>query len=89
MTYEIGTIAMIGGGIIDATELIPITLGFGTVEIVTGNVDAVIQSSIGAVNTRSTFATMTYLGMTGVFSSLATVGTGITGIGDAIGTLIP
>ena len=59
MTYEIGTIAMIGG-IIDATELIPITLGFGTVEIVTGNVDAVIQSSIGAVNTRSTFATMTY-----------------------------
>ena len=89
MTYEIGTISMIERGIIGTTELIPITLGFGTIGIVPWNVAAVIQSSIGAVNARSIFATMTYLCMTGVFSSLATVGIGITGIGIAIGALIP
>ena len=57
--------------------------------IAAGSVAAGIQSSIGAVTAGSTFATMTSLGMTGIFSSLATVGTGIIGIGAAIGALIP
>ena len=57
--------------------------------IAAGSVAAGIQSSIGAVTAGSTFATMTSLSMTGVFSSLAIVGTGITGFEAAIGALIP
>ena len=89
MPYGIGTLAMIGGGIVGAAGLIPMAIGFGTAGIAAGSIAAGIQSSIGAVSAGSTFATMTSFGMTGVFSSLATVGTGITGIGAAIGALIP
>ncbi len=89
MPYGIGTLAMIGGGIVGAAGLIPMAIGFGTAGIAAGSIAAGIQSSIGAVTAGSTFATMTSFGMTGVFSSLATVGTGITGIGAAIGALIP
>ena len=89
MPYGIGTLAMIGGGIIGAAGLIPMAIGFGTAGIAAGSIAAGIQSSIGAVTAGSTFATMTSFGMTGLFSSLATVGTGITGIGAAIGALIP
>ena len=89
MPYGIGTLAMIGGGIVGAAGLIPMAIGFGTAGIAAGSIAAGIQSSIGAVTAGSAFATMTSFGMTGVFSSLATVGTGITGIGAAIGALIP
>ena len=89
MPYGLGTIAMIGGGAIAAAGLVPIALGFGTVGIMAGSVAAAIQSSIGAVTAGSTFATMTSLGMTGVFSTLAGVWTAITGTGATIGALIP
>ena len=85
----LGTLTIVGGGVIAATGFIPIALGFGGAGIAAGSVAAATQSSIGAVTAGSAFATMTSLGMTGVFSSLATVGTGITGIGAAIGALIP
>ena len=80
MPYGIGTIAMIGGGAIAAAGFVPIALGFGTLGIVAGSVAAATQSS---------FATMTSLGMNGVFSTLAGVGTAITGAGAAIAALIP
>ncbi len=89
MPYGLGTLAMIGGGIIGAAGVIPMAIGFGTAGIAAGSIAAGIQSSIGAVTAGSTFATMTSLGMTGVFSSLAAVGSGITGIGAAIGAFIP
>ena len=89
MPYGLGTLAMVTGGIVGAAGLIPMAIGFGTAGIAAGSIAAGIQSSIGAVTAGSTFATMTSFGMTGLFSSLATVGTGITGIGAAIGALIP
>ena len=89
MSNKITKGLMIFGGIIASIGLIPMGLGFGTLGITAGSIAAGIQSSIGAVTAGSTFASMTSLGMTGVFSSLATVGTGITGIGAAIGALIP
>ena len=89
MPFGIGTIAMIGGGAIAAAGFIPIAIGFGTAGIVAGSIAAATQSSIGAVAAGSTFATMTSLGMTGVFSTLAGVGTAITGAGAAVAALIP
>ena len=79
---------MISGGVIAAAGLVPIALGFGSAGIVAGSIAAATQSSIGAVAAGSTFATMTSLGMTGVFSTLAGVGTAITGTAAAIKALI-
>ena len=81
MSSGIGKIAMIVGGVIAAVSFIPITLGFSTAGIVGGSVAAAIQSMIGAVSSGSIFATMTSLGMTGVFSKLVAVGTLFAGIG--------
>ena len=81
MPYGIGTLAMIGGGIVGAAGLIPMAIGFGTAGIAAGSIAAGIQSSIGAVTAGSTFATMTSFGMTGVFSSLATIGSSIFAVG--------
>ena len=64
-------------------------MGFGTAGIAAGSAAAAIQSSIGAVTAGSTFATMTSLGMTGTFTTMATVSSSITGIGAAIDALIP
>ena len=74
-----GIVAMIGGLVIGALGIIPMAIGFGTTGIVAGSIAAATQSSIGAVTAGSTFATMTSLGMTGVVSSLAGIGTAITG----------
>ena len=84
-----GIVAMIGGLVIGALGIIPMAIGFGTTGIVAGSIAAAIQGSIGAVTAGSTFATMTSLGMTGVFSSLAGIGTAITGAGAAIAALVP
>ena len=84
MSSSLGKIAMIGGGAIAATGLIPIGLGFGTAGITAGSAAAAAQSAIGPVAAGSTFATMTSLGMTGVFSTLAGVGSAITAAGAAI-----
>ena len=81
MPYGLGTLAMIGGGIIGAAGVIPMAIGFGTAGIAAGSIAAGIQSSIGAVTAGSTFATMTSFGMTGVFSSLATIGSSIFAVG--------
>ena len=81
MPYGLGTLAMVTGGIVGAAGLIPMAIGFGTAGIAAGSIAAGIQSSIGAVTAGSTFATMTSFGMTGVFSSLATIGTSIFTVG--------
>ena len=88
MPFGLGTLTMIGGGAIAAVGLVPIALGFGTAGIVAGSVAAATQSSIGAVAAGSTFATMTSLGMTGVFSTLAGVGSTLAGAGAAIAALL-
>ena len=89
MPFGLGTLAMIGGGALAAVGFVPMAIGFGTAGVIAGRIAAATQSSIGAVAAGSTFATMTSLGMTGVFSTLAGVGTAITGAGAAIAALIP
>ena len=49
-------------------------LGFGTAGIIGGSIAAGIQSAIGNVSAGSLFAVCTSLGMKGVFSSTAAVG---------------
>ena len=85
---KVGIGAAVTGGVIAGVALLPITLGFGTTGIVAGSVAAATQSSIGAVAAGSTFATMTSLGMTGVFSTLAGVGSTLAGAGAAIAALL-
>ena len=88
MPFGLATLAMIGGGVIATVGLVPIALGFGTAGVVAGSIAAATQSSIGAVAAGSTFATMTSLGMTGVFSTLAGVGSTLAGAGAAIAALL-
>ena len=63
-------------------------MDFGTAGIAAGSAATAIQSSIGACTAGSTFATMTSLDMIGTFTTMATVGSSITGIEAAIGALI-
>lgn len=56
-------------------------LGFGTAGIVGGSIAAGIQSIIGNVAAGSLFATLTSLGMTGVFASTVAVGAILGGAG--------
>ena len=51
MPFRIGTIAMIGGGIIGALGIIPMAIGFGTTGIVAGSIAAATQSGIGTAIT--------------------------------------
>ena len=88
MPFGLGVLAMIGGGALAAVGLVPLAIGFGTTGVVAGSIAAAAQSSIGAVAAGSTFATMTSLGMAGVFSSLAGVGSALAGAGAAIVALL-
>ena len=64
----------------------PILAGFGTAGIVGGSTAAAIQSSIGCVASGSAFAILQSLGMTGILSTVARLGTatGIGSIGSSI-----
>ena len=81
MSFGFGSLAMIRGGAIAAVGFIPIALGLRTTGVVSGNVAAATQSSIGAVAAGSTSATMTSLGMT---RTLARVCASLAGAGAAI-----
>ena len=81
MSFGFGSLAMIRGGAIAAVGFIPIALGLRTTGVVSGNVAAATQSSIGAVAAGSTSATMTALGMT---RTLARVCASLAGAGAAI-----
>ena len=88
MPIGISAIIMIGGGAIAAAGLIPIAIGFGTTGVVAGSIAAATQSSIGAVTAGSAFATMTSLGMSGIFATLTGVGSTLAGAGAAIAALL-
>ena len=81
MSFGFGSLAMIRVGAIAAVGFIPIALGLRTTGVVSGNVAAATQSSIGAVAAGSTSATMTSLGMT---RTLARVCASLAGAGAAI-----
>ena len=81
MSFGFGSLTMIRGGAIAAVGFIPIALGLRTTGVVSGNVAAATQSSIGAVAAGSTSATMTSLGMT---RTLARVCASLAGAGAAI-----
>ena len=55
------------GAIITVVSLAPIIAGFGTVGIAAGSTAAAVQSGMGCVAAGSWFASMTSLGMQGVF----------------------
>ena len=81
MSFGFGSLAMIRGGAIAAVGFIPIALGLRTTGVVSGNVAAATQSSIGAVAAGSTSATMTSLGKT---RTLVRVCASLAGAGAAI-----
>ena len=83
MSFGFGSLAMIRGGAIAAVGFIPIALGLRTTGVVSGNVAAATQSSIGAVAAGSTSATMTSLGKTRT-RTLARVCASLAGAGAAI-----
>ena len=62
----------ITGGVVAGVALIPVALGFGSVGIVGGSAAAAIQSGIGNVAAGSLFSICQSLGMTGVFTAVAT-----------------
>ena len=68
MSFGFGSLAMIRVGAIAAVGFIPIALGLRTTGVVSGNVAAATQSSIGAVAAGSTSAAMTSLGMTRILA---------------------
>ena len=77
--------ALIGGGAaLLAVSAAPIALGFGTAGVGAGTVAAGVQSSIGAVSAGSTFATLTSLGMQGVYVNGAIAGAGVMAAGAGV-----
>jgi hypothetical protein len=69
-----------GGLIVGAVGLAPIMFGFGTAGVAAGSLAAGTQSTIGAVSAGSWFATVTSLGMKGVFVKTAVAGGVSTGV---------
>ena len=80
--------ALLSGILIGAGAILtaPTLLGFGGAGIVAGSVAAATQAAIGNVAAGSLFATMTSLGMTGVFSAMSATGVGsvVAGIAAAL-----
>ena len=74
-----------GSALLAGISIAPIIAGFGTVGIAAGSTAAAIQSVIGCVQAGSWFATLTSLGMQGVFVGGAVGGTVVAaGAGVAI-----
>ena len=81
------TILLAAGATALAAGLTPTLIGFGTAGIAAGSIAAGIQAGIGNVVAGSAFATMTSLGMQGVFAGL-TGGGALSTIGAAILALL-
>ncbi len=72
------TIGIIAGGLTTLIASAPILLGFGTAGVAAGSVAAGVQSSIGLVKAGSLFASLTSLGMKGIFAKVAISGASTT-----------
>ena len=81
------SLLLVGGGVATALGLGGTLLGFGTAGIVAGTAAAATQAAIGNVAAGSLFATLTSLGMQGVFAGTA-IGGGITTAIGAIAALL-
>ena len=81
------TLLLVSGAIALGAGLGMTLLGFGTAGIAAGSVAAGIQACIGNVTAGSLFATLTSLGMQGVFTIMAAGGTAASGLGATLLTL--
>ena len=79
------SLLLIGGGLASAVGLGGTLLGFGTAGVVAGS--AAAQAAIGNVAAGSLFATMTSLGMQGIFAGTA-IGGGISTVLGAVAALL-
>ena len=77
------SLLLLGGGLATALGLGGTLLGFGTAGVVAGTTAAAAQAAIGNVAAGSLFATLTSLGMQGIFAGTAIGG----GIATAIGAV--
>ena len=77
----------ITGGVVAGVALIPVALWFGSVGIVGGSAAATIQSGIGNVAAGSLFSICQSLGMTGVFTAVASKAATIAAIAGGALTL--
>ena len=73
----------ITGAVVATAALGAIALGFWSAGIAAGSVAARVQSGIGRVVAGGGFATLTYCGMTGVFTTAAAAGGATTAAGVA------
>ena len=76
------SLLLIGGGLASAVGLGGTLLGFGTAGVVAGS-----AAAIGNVAAGSLFATMTSLGMQGIFAGTA-IGGGISTVLGAVASLL-
>ena len=81
------SLLLIGGGLASAVGLGGTLLGFGTAGVVAGSAAAAAQAAIGNVAAGSLFATMTSLGMQGIFAGTA-IGGGISTVLGAVASLL-
>jgi len=72
------TIGICAGTLTTAIASVPILFGFGTAGIAAGSAAAAVQSSIGLVKAGSLFASLTSLGMKGIFAKVAVSGVSTT-----------
>lgn len=76
------SLLVILGGILMLLSYIPIFLGFGTAGVARGSLAASLQSFLGS-GKGSLFATLTSLGMRGIFTNVLYIGAFITLLGIA------
>ena len=81
------TILLIGGSLLSSFGLGGTLFGFGTAGVAAGSAAAAVQAGIGNVVAGSLFATMTSLGMQGVFVG-STIWGGITTVVGAAATFL-
>ena len=81
------SLLLLGGGVATALGLGGTLLGFGTAGVVAGTTAAAAQAAIGNVAAGSLFATLTSLGMQGIFACTA-IGGGITTAIGAVAALL-
>ena len=84
--YTVGNVLIGTGIIVTAVGLSPLLCGFGSAGIVAGSAAASIQAAVGNVAAGSLFASMTSMGMTGTFTTIAVAGVTTTGVGVAAKT---
>ena len=84
---KMASLLLAAGGLATTLGLGSTLFGFGTAGVVAGTAAAATQAAIGNVAAGSLFATMTSLGMQGIFAGTA-IGGGITTVLGAIAALI-